>query len=145
MYRTAILLPLLLLAGCSLLPASNPQLQLEQHYQVEWIGERPLIDRSYLSLILDRDGRAFGHAGCNQWFGNYQLDGNRLSIERIATTRKLCAPALMEQEHRFLDALPNVERWDFSTTGQLQLWPATGSAIRLWPEPAPAIQPEHSR
>ena len=122
-----------LLAGCSLL-GSQPQLKTGQEYIVEWIGERPLIDRSHLTLQLDaQQQRVHGFAGCNQWFGNSQLNGDRLSISHIASTRKACAPALMEQENRYLQALPQVERWDFSEHGQLQLWPAKGAAIRLWP------------
>lgn len=121
---------LVLMAGCS-----HSRLQTGEEYIVEWIGERPLIDRSHLTLQLQRDtGRAHGFAGCNQWFGNYRLDGHQLRIERIATTRKLCAPALMEQENRYLQALPQVERWDFTATGQLQLWPTEGPPIRLWPQ-----------
>lgn len=119
-----------LLTGCSL-----TKLHTDQEYIVEWIGERPLIDRSHLTFQLDTEQqRVHGFAGCNQWFGNYRLDGERLSISHIASTRKACAPALMEQENRYLQALPKVERWDFSEHGQLQLWPAEGAAIRLWPK-----------
>jgi heat shock protein HslJ len=129
--KTAPLLIILgLLTGCSL-----TKLHTGQEYIVEWIGERPLIDRSHLTLQLDAEQqRVHGFAGCNQWFGNYRLDGERLSISHIASTRKACAPALMEQENRYLQALPKVERWDFSEHGQLQLWPAEGAAIRLWPK-----------
>lgn len=123
-----------LLTGCSLL-SSQPKLHTDQEYIVEWIGERPLIDRSHLTFQLDTEQqRVHGFAGCNQWFGNYRLDGNQLSISHIASTRKACAPALMEQENRYLQALPKVERWDFSEHGQLQLWPAEGAAFRLWPK-----------
>ena len=133
--KTAITLAVTLglLTGCSL-PGSQPQLQTGEEYIVEWIGERSLIDRSHLTLRLDAEHqRAHGFAGCNQWFGSYQLKGNRLSISNVASTRKACAPSLMEQESRYLQALPQVERWDFSEHGQLQLWPAEGAPIRLWP------------
>jgi len=119
------------LSGCA---ASGPQLKTEHSYRVEWIGERPLIDRSYLSITLADDGRAYGNAGCNHWFSNYRLDGEKLSIGTPGSTRKMCAPALMEQETRFLESLSQVQRWDFSPTGQLQLWPAEGKPLRLWSE-----------
>lgn len=123
------------LSGCSLFGNNGNKLQSGQKYIVEWIGERPLIDRSHLSLQLDtKQQRAHGFAGCNNWFGNYELQDGQLRINQIATTRKLCAPALMEQEQRYLAALPQIERWDFSAIGQLQLWPAKGAPIRLWPE-----------
>lgn len=128
-------LPIALLAaalgGCA---SDAPQLEAERSYRVEWIGERPLIDYSHLSVTFASDGRAHGHAGCNHWFAGYELEGNTLSFAPAGSTRKLCAPALMEQEQRFLDAIDQVQRWDFNAIGQLQLWPASGKPIRLWPE-----------
>ena len=119
------------LIGCA---ATAPQLETEHSYKVEWIGERPLIDRSHLTITLGDDGRAYGNAGCNHWFAGYQLDGDTLSFSAAGSTRKMCAEALMEQEARFLDSLSKVQRWDFNDIGQLQLWPANGKPIRLWPE-----------
>lgn len=119
------------LAGC----AADPiQLESDKTYQVEWIGERPLIDRSHLTLTLGEDGRAYGNAGCNHWFAAYTLEGDKLTFGQAGSTRKMCAPALMEQEQRFLDVLGSVQRWDVSGIGQLRLWPAAGKPIRLWPE-----------
>lgn len=119
------------LAGCA---TSAPQLETEQTYQVEWIGERPLIDNSHLTITLGYDGRAYGNAGCNHWFAGYTLQGDKLSFSAAGSTRKMCAPALMEQEARFLESLSTVQRWDFSPTEQLRLWPAQGKPLRLWPE-----------
>ncbi|HZX51982.1 MAG TPA: META domain-containing protein [Pseudomonas sp.] len=119
------------LLGCA---ATAPQLETEHSYKVEWIGERPLIDRSHLTITLGDDGRAYGNAGCNHWFAGYQLDGDKLSFSTAGSTRKMCAETLMEQEARFLDSLSKVQRWDFNDIGQLQLWPANGKPIRLWPE-----------
>ncbi|WP_339462717.1 META domain-containing protein [Pseudomonas sp. EA_105y_Pfl2_R69] len=119
------------LLGCA---ATAPQLQTEHSYQVEWIGERPLIDRSHLTITFGDDGRAYGNAGCNHWFAGYQLDGDKLGFSAAGSTRKMCAEALMEQEARFLESLGQVQRWDFNDIGQLQLWPAAGKPIRLWPE-----------
>ena len=118
------------LSACSSVPST--QLQPLQSYQVEWIGERPLIDRSMLTLTLGDNNQASGLAGCNNWMAEYQLSGDRLSLHNIATTRKLCAPALMEQEQRFLAALAKVQRWEFAEHQQLLLWPEQGAAIKLW-------------
>ena len=118
------------LSACSSVPGT--QLQPLQSYQVEWIGERPLIDRSMLTLTLGDNNQASGLAGCNNWMAEYQLSGDRLSLHNIATTRKLCAPALMEQEQRFLAALATVQRWEFAEHQQLLLWPEQGAPIKLW-------------
>lgn len=111
----------------------NTQLKSSQSYQVEWIGERPLIDSSMLTLTLVDDQHAAGLAGCNHWSANYQLNGGTLSLSDIATTRKLCAPALMEQEQRFLAHLARTQRWEFAEHQQLLLWPEQGEPIKLWP------------
>lgn len=119
------------LLGCT---TQTPQLQYEHGYRVEWIGERPLIDRSHLSITFGADGRAYGSAGCNHWFAGYTQKDGQLHFDAPASTRKLCAESLMEQEQRFLAALAQVQRWDYNGIGQLQLWPASGKPIRLWAE-----------
>ena len=122
---------ILLFAGCA-----SDQIKLEPNstYVIEWIGERPLIDNSYLTITLDADGRAFGTAGCNHWFASYTMQEQQISFGPSGSTRMMCAPALMEQEQYFLEALRKVQRWDLSTTDQLRLWPAEGKPIRMWPE-----------
>ncbi|WP_110948997.1 META domain-containing protein [Pseudomonas bohemica] len=120
-----------LLAGCA---TDTEALKRDHGYVLEWIGERPLIDNSHLTMTLGKDGRAYGNAGCNHWFAAYRLEGDALSFGPVGSTRKLCAPALMEQEHRFLGALGKVQHWDVSEVEQLQLWRADGLPLRFWLE-----------
>jgi heat shock protein HslJ len=124
------------LAGTTLLGCAAEPMKLEQErsYLLEWIGERPLMDYSHLTLTLASDGRAYGNAGCNHWFAPYQLEGDKLTFGKVGSTRKLCAPALMEQEKRFLQALETVQRWDISPIEQVRFWPAEGKPLRFWPE-----------
>jgi len=119
------------LLGCA---AEPMKLEQERSYLLEWIGERPLMDYSHLTLTLAADGRAYGNAGCNHWFAPYQLEGEKLTFGKVGSTRKLCAPALMEQEKRFLQALETVQRWDISPIEQVRFWPAEGKPLRFWPE-----------
>ncbi|MFJ4144692.1 META domain-containing protein [Pseudomonas sp. NPDC089734] len=120
-----------LLVGCSADPLPIKQ---DQSYVLEWIGERPLIDNSRLTMTLGADGRAYGNAGCNHWFAPYTLQGQTISFGAIGNTRKMCVPPLMEQEQRFLKELGKVQRWDISPIEQLRLWPAEGKPLRFWPE-----------
>ena len=124
------------LTGTALLGCAAEPMKLEQErsYLLEWIGERPLMDYSHLTLTLAADGRAYGNAGCNHWFAPYQLEGEKLTFGKVGSTRKLCAPALMEQEKRFLQALETVQRWDISPIEQVRFWPAEGKPLRFWPE-----------
>ena len=119
------------LTGCA---ADGAKLERDHSYVVEWIGERPLMDYAHLTVTLGADGRAYGNGGCNHWFAPYTLDGQRLTFGGVGSTRKACAPALMEQEHRFFEALQTVERWDISPIEQVRFWPAEGKPLRLWPE-----------
>ena len=119
------------LAGCAAEPI---KLQQERSYVLEWIGERPLMDYSHLTLTLAADGRAYGNAGCNHWFAPYTLDGDKLSFGAVGSTRKLCAPAVMEQDKRIQQALTTVQRWDISPIEQIRFWPAEGKPLRFWPE-----------
>lgn len=125
------LLAATLLSGCA---TDSQALKRDHGYVLEWIGERPLIDSSHLTMTLDHEGRAFGNAGCNHWFATYRLEGNALRFGPVGSTRKLCAPALMEQEQRFLQAMGKVRHWDLSEVEQLQLWPADGLPLRFWLE-----------
>lgn len=118
------------LAGCAVEPL---QLQKDVTYIAEWIGDDPVIGRTPVSLTLS-EGRAYGNAGCNHWFGSYELDGQEIRFSNLGSTRKLCAEEIMEQEQQFLDILSRVERWDVSSIDQLRLWPREGEAVRFWPE-----------
>lgn len=44
-----------------------------------------------------------------------------LSISKIAATLKACAPALMQQEDRFLDLVKQVQRFELTRDGALIL------------------------
>ena len=127
------ILPAVLLAGLAGCASEPLQLQRDVTYIAEWIGDDPVIGRTPVSLTLS-DGRAYGNAGCNHWFGSYTRDGQRIRFSELGSTRRLCAEEIMDQEHHFLDILSRVERWDVSNIDQLRLWPADGTPIRLWPE-----------
>ena len=85
------------LVGCAAEPV---QLQHNRSYILEWIGERPLMDYSHLTVTLGDDGRAYGNGGCNHWFAPYTQDGDKLTFGKIGKTRKLCAPAVMASGSR---------------------------------------------
>jgi len=144
-YRLALLLVAAVLTACGTsqeTPDSVAEpnilqedtLQVGSSWQVEWLGERPLIDNSHLTLTLAEQGRAYGDGGCNRWLSSYELQDKSLKFTAPVSTLMACPLALMEQEQRFLDMLDKIVRWDFSANGQLQLWPEQGEPIRLWEE-----------
>ncbi len=54
-------------------------------------------------------GELSGFAGCNNFFGTYELDGTVLTIGPLASTKKMCAQG-MDEERDFLQALQNARR-----------------------------------
>lgn len=73
---------------------------------VEDIDNRGIIDNSRVTLGFTEDGRISGQASCNNYSGSYRFASGRLTLDGpLAVTRKMCPPALMNQEQRFLDTL----------------------------------------
>ncbi len=60
-----------------------------------------------LNATFGKDGTLSGSAGCNNYTGGYKVDGNKISIGPLASTKKFCeSPAgTMEQESQFLAAM----------------------------------------
>jgi heat shock protein HslJ/uncharacterized lipoprotein YbaY len=90
----------------------------------EWVVEDVgggLIDRSRATLDFGVDGRLAGRASCNAFTTTYTLTGEGLTVGTTATTMTSCAPAVMEQEKRFLDILQRVRRFDITDDGALVL------------------------
>jgi len=77
---------------------------------VEFIGERPVIDNSPAYIEFVEEGRVGGSSSCNRFAGAYALSGSSLTFSKLVSTKKMCFPALMEQEARFLAALERVAK-----------------------------------
>lgn len=45
-----------------------------------------------------KDDMVSGFSGCNHFMGQYAIDDNQLSFDALASTKKLCPPAQMQQE-----------------------------------------------
>ncbi len=56
--------------------------------------------------MLQEDGRLVGSTGCNRLIGAYELDGDRLVLGAVATTRRACLDdGVAQQEQRVLAVL----------------------------------------
>ena len=63
-----------------------------------------------ITLAFEK-GAVSGDAGCNTVRGTYAVDGQRVKIGPLATTRKACAEEVMTQEREFLAALESATTW----------------------------------
>ncbi|WP_254520917.1 META domain-containing protein, partial [Salmonella enterica] len=68
---TSRILPLIAALGLTGCATEQLELQRDVTYIAEWIGDDAVIGRTPVSLTLS-DGRAYGNAGCNHWFGSYE-------------------------------------------------------------------------
>lgn len=76
------------------------------------------------------NGSVTGNAGCNVYGGNYTVDGSRLTIDSIGSTKMNCnePPGVMEQETRYLSLLGATAEYRIEG-GQLTLFDGTGRFI----------------
>ena len=64
-------------------------------------------------IIFDAtNGQASGFAGCNNFFGSYELDGSSLKFGMIGATRMFCEGAAGELEMRFMELLEQTRTWE---------------------------------
>ena len=99
------------------------------HWWVEDIGGGGVIDASHTTIGFVGEGRVAGDTGCNRYTGAFEVDGQSLRFGPLAGTRRACAPALMDQESRFYQAITRVARWEVAGTGLLHLLDADGSTV----------------
>ncbi len=124
----------LLLASCAHPMPSSPTSLAGTAWLAESIGGRGVVDRLQSTLRFDGEGRVSGNAGCNQLSGSYETDGAALSVGRLGMTKRMCAPAAMEQEQAFTAALERAARYAVSDDGFLLLTDADGAEVlRLAP------------
>jgi heat shock protein HslJ len=101
------------IAGCASTMSVPTRADLIGGWAVEYIGERPVIDNSPAYMEFNEEGRVAGNSSCNQFTGTYVMSGDSLVFSKLASTKKMCPPALMEQETSFLTALEGVAKVRF--------------------------------
>lgn len=80
-----------------------------------------------ITLTL-KDGQANGFAGCNTYFGNYEVKERDLKFSAIGSTEMACEGEAGKREMEFLTALAKVARFTI-VRGQLTLLDGDGSLV----------------
>lgn len=123
----AAALPALLLAACA---APAPALrELRGAWRIEQARTEPIYDKRLARLDFHPDGTLSGHTSCNRLSGRYQLDGDRLAVGHVATTRSACPRLQMEQEDRILSALEAAHTARVRADGLLELRDEDGRGV----------------
>lgn len=102
----------------------------------EWVVEdlagAGIIDRSRITVEFFEDNRIAGRASCNRYGGQYELAAEGVSFDHMFATQMACAPALMNQEDRFLELMSNVARASIGRNGKLVLTTSEGEEIKAF-------------
>ncbi|MCE2573469.1 META domain-containing protein [Motilimonas eburnea] len=94
------------------LPEPTAQAEFKNTYwKLISIGDNPVPTvvgaRELFVQFMLEENQVRGFSGCNNFMGNYQLDGHTVQLTPMAGTRKMC-PSGMEQEQAFLQAFTDV-------------------------------------
>jgi len=78
------------------------------------------------AVFSSDDDRVAGSAGCNQYFGRAAVQGERIEVGGLASTKMFCTTdGVMPQEAAYLSALGQATAYRVAGR-QLQLGPASG-------------------
>lgn len=84
------------------------------------------------TTLLLSGGEAVGSAGCNNYFGSYEIDATSLTFpDTFGTTRMLCEGAAQEVEDAYLPLLATTAAWAVAD-GSMSLSDADGTEILVY-------------
>ncbi|MBW4469809.1 MAG: META domain-containing protein [Stenomitos rutilans HA7619-LM2] len=94
--------------GAMIKPSQPPFADAE--WLLEDLNGTGVVDNLQTTLQFDGRDRLSGQGGCNRYMAQAHLMGRRFTVGAIASTKRLCPPAVMDQENRYFQALQNAER-----------------------------------
>ena len=112
------LIMLIILTGaCTAAPAQKDDFE-DTPWVLEQYGEKNtlksvLAGTKITATFESAEGQLHGSAGCNQYFGDYEVDNGQLSILSLANTEMACLDpeGVMEQERQYLQILHAAESY----------------------------------
>jgi heat shock protein HslJ len=110
-----------------------PDALIGRMFVAETLEGEPVADDVESTLRFESEGRVVGSAGCNNFQGTYEVEGSTLSFGPMAVTRKMCPPAVMDQEAAFLQAMEKVRIFTWGEDGSLLLGGEDGEPSRFVP------------
>lgn len=73
-------------------------------------GQTPLADHP-ITVEFDNEGNIAGDGSCNRFGGSCKIEGDKIAVGPLRSTRRACEPEIMQQEHRFLALLGAATTW----------------------------------
>ena len=132
MYRLLIaLIAVTSVAGCSLMQPNSTSTPKVDLIGGTWVAEdidgAGVVDNAQSTLEFGNDGRVSGRGGCNRFGGTIELKGAQMIMGELISTKMACAPALMDQETKFIAALQATRTYRMDEDNKLVLSDATGT------------------
>lgn len=118
-------------ASVSTVVAKSVPAELVGTWLAEDIGGGGVIDDLQTTLEINDDGTYSGFAGCNSYTGTFNLKGSEIIFGPAGATRKMCVPAVMDQETKFFRALRSGLSWRVEDTTLVLTKPDSNLAMRL--------------
>lgn len=86
------------------------------------------------TTITFEGGEMNGSAGCNSYFGSYEVSGQDLTTGQVGSTEMFCEEpeGLWEQEVFFLETLGDAQRYELSED-RLMIFRSDGEALTFEP------------
>lgn len=103
---------------------------LNKTWNVEDIDGKGVTDGSSAQIIFDETGLIAGSTGCNNFNAPVTAKDGSLEIGDSALTRKLCDPALNDQEQKFMAVFNTLESYEFNENDALTLKTTDGRFIK---------------
>jgi heat shock protein HslJ len=93
-----------------------------------------------ISLYFQED-RINGKSGCNSYFSNYTLDGEKISIGEIGSTMMACPEPIMKQEQHYFNQLKKISSYTVENSS-LKVHDGEGKVLLVFTMPEPVALTE---
>ena len=99
-------------AGTPLAPAAAPEPLWGSEWRLQDIGGQAALPQKAATLTFPKSGQVAGEGSCNRFFGNVEIERDRLKFGPLASTKMACMGGASEQESRYLGALQKAQRYE---------------------------------
>jgi heat shock protein HslJ len=125
--RTSVLI-VALLAACT--TATNPEALRNREWRLTWVEQFPTLPAGVATPTLRFEADRIGaQTGCNSAGGTYTVDGDRLTIANVISTKRACVEEARNRlEAAYLGALERTRRYRI-VDGQLELLVDGGAVV----------------
>ena len=113
---------LMFLTGCSGEAANSEDPLAGTSWDLLFYRKTTILEGTSITANFE-NGEDNGSAGCNSYFGTYQIEGQNIAFGQIGMTEMFCMEpeGIMEQETFFLNALSEAHRYEIAD-GRLTIY-----------------------